>query len=511
MIFNALYGQVKNWRSLWNGPIVAGIVLTPLFAWLVLTQPPQVVLGVVLGLGAFVIISRKPELGLYFMILAVPAQDKLSVSLGGARLTLVQAAVLVTLAGWFLNRTTYKKPLVRRPAAPLLPFFLLYIAAQVASLLVATSLPDALSEISRWGITFFAYLLTTNIIETRRQFWTLVICLVVGSAAEAALGVVQTRLGVGPESFAINQDLTRAFGTFEFPNPFAGYLEMALPLLVALAFWNWRRRNAAMKIWLQLGEAGQVREVERRELRQIYIYLALLLPACALVVLAVVASYSRGAWLGLIAAVLMMIAIRGSKSAGIWVVLLLVGLFGVLALQNGVVASSQAQRLTSITEQFTPFDVRERVPNDETFAVIERMAMWQAGGNMFLYSPWLGIGVGNFTAVYNNFNMPMWIYSRGHAHNYYIHAAAETGIIGLTAYLALVGTAYGIAWRTYRRTKEVALRYVAWGGVGILTAVLVHNLVENLHVLNLGIQWSSVLALFYLIPLLEKNQQQLPE
>lgn len=480
--------------------------MTPLFAGLMLTQSPFVTLGAALALAAFVMVTRKPELGLYLMVLSVPVQDKFSVPLGGSRLTMTQAAVLLTLAAWFLNRTTHKKPLVRRPAAPLLPFFLLYIAAQVASLLVAYSLPDSLAEISRWGITFFAYLLATNVIETRRQFWTLVGCLVVGAFFEAGLGVVQSGLGVGPASFAISDDFSRAFGTFDFPNPYAGYLEMALPLLVALAFFMWHERNTTMRRWLLKGAAGEPREIERNKLKRAYLLLAFLIPACGLITLAVVASYSRGSWLGLMAASLVMLAVRGRKSLIIWIVLGLFLVFGILALQNGVVSPAQAQRLASITEQFTPFDVRDVTPNDENFAVVERMAMWQAGGNMFLHNPWLGIGIGNFTAVYNFYNAPMWIYSRGHAHNYYIHAAAETGIIGLTAYLALILTAYWRALRVYRRTKTTSLQYVAWGALGILTAIMIHNIVENLHVLNLGIQWSAVLALFYLIPILEKQE-----
>lgn len=499
-----MFGELKNRVWTWNIPAIAGAILTPLFAWLILTQAPFVTLALVLGLVAFVLVSRQPTLGLYLMVLSIPAQDKLGVSFGTTRITLTQVAVLLTLAGWFLNRTAYKKPLVKQPTPPLLPFFLIYIGTQVVSLLVATSLPDGLAEISRWCITLFAYLLVTTILETRRQFWILVVCLVVGAVAEAGLGVVQTGLGVGPASFAINADLTRAFGTFDFPNPYAGYLEMALPLLVALALWQWHERNAVMQQWLQLGQAGLPRQTERAKLGQIYLWLALLLPACGLVIMAVVASYSRGAWLGLMSGTLMMLAIRGRKSAGIWVVLVLLVLFGWLALQNGVISPAQAQRLTSITDQFTPFDVRDVIPNDENFAVVERMAMWQAGGNMFLHNPWLGVGIGNFNTVYPDFYAGSWIFSRGHAHNYYIHAAAETGIIGVVAYLTLLLTAYVMAGRTCRNTHEVALRYIAWGGFGTLTAVMVHNMVENLHVLNLGIEWSAVLALFYLIPFLEK-------
>lgn len=510
MSFNTRYTpKISDWRWPFSVPATVGTLLTLLFVWLLLSQNLFIALGVALGIVAFVLVTRYPALGLYLMVFSVPAQDKLGVSVGGGgRITLTQVAVLLTLSAWFINRVAFNKPLVRRPTPPLVPFFLLYLGAQIISISVATSTSDSLAEISRWCITIFAYLLATNIIETRRQFWTLVICLVLGAVGEAGLGVVQTRLGVGPESFAINEDLTRAFGTFEFPNPYAGYLEMALPLLVALTFWNWHERNKTVRQSLILSEAGQPCEVERRKLFQIYLRLALLVPATALVTLAVVASYSRGAWLGLMAGALMMVAIRGKKSTGIWIILALGLLFGALALQTGVVSPTQAQRLSSIAEQLTPFDVRGIKPNDENFAVVERMAMWQAGGNMFLYNPWLGIGIGNYNDAYPSFYAGDWIISRGHAHNYYIHAAAETGIVGLTAYLALILTAYALAFRAYRQTTEAAFRYIIWGGFGVLTAIMIHNIVENLHVLNLGIQWSAILALFYLIPRLESHTKE---
>lgn len=484
------------------------MLLTPLFSWLLLTQSPFVALAAALGLVGFVLVTRRPELGLYFMVLSVPVQDKVILPVGG-RLTLTQAAVILTLVAWYANRTAYKKPLVRRPLPPLLPFFLIYIAVQIASLTVATSVSDGLAEISRWLITFFAYLLATNVIETRRQFWTLVIVLIIGAVGEAGLGVVQTRLGVGPESFAISENLTRAFGTFEFPNPFAGYLEMALPMLVALGFAVWRSRNFWVNRWLTLGEAGQSRQIERRQVIQNWFWLALLIPAVGLVLLGVVASYSRGSWLGLTAALLVMIAIRGKKSIGLWVAIVLLLVFGIVGLQTGAINPAIVTRLSSITEQLTPFDVREVRLTDENFAVVQRMAMWQAGGNMFLSNPWLGVGVGNFNATYPQFYPGQWLYSQGHAHNYYIHSAAETGIIGISAYLALLVVAFGRAIVVFRETRDGLLRYVAWGGLGIIIAVAIHNLVENLHVLNLGIQWSAVLALFYLIPQLDKAAGQL--
>ena len=133
------------------------------------------------------------------------------------------------------------------------------------------------------------------------------------------------------------------------------------------------------------------------------------------------------------------------------------------------------------------------------------MAMWQAGGNMYLSDPLLGVGIGNYNARYTDFNAPYWEVSRGHAHNYYIQAAAETGTIGLVAYLLLLGCGLVQGLRSTILTRDSNLRYIAWGAFGIIVAVAVHNIFEDLHVLNMGIQWSCLLALFYLVNRMDKR------
>jgi O-antigen ligase len=441
------------------------------------------------------------------MVVSVPVQDKFALSLGGGQtMTLTQAMVLLTLGAWFINRCAFKKPFVTTPTPPILKWFLIYIGAMIISLLTAFNIGDGLNEISRWLITFFAYLLATSVIETRTQFWWLVVSLLVGSVFEAGLGIVQTGLGLGPQSFAINDDLSRAFGTFGFPNPYAGYLEMCLPLMLALGFLGFKLRGQSMRAWLS--KEGQPRPTERKMVIRSYLLLLFTWPFAGFILLAVVASYSRGAWLGLIVGAVAMVAVRGRKSAGLWLAIVALVILGYLGISTGAVSPTIATRLTSITEQFTPFDVRDVVPTSENFAVVERMAMWQAGGNMFLYNPWLGVGVGNFNTVYNMFNAPQWIYSRGHAHNYYIHAAAETGVVGLGAYLLLILAIFRTGWQAVRRTRDQSLRYVAWGAFGIIAAVMFHNIVEDLHVLNLGIHWCSIIALFYLAGKFDKADSQ---
>jgi hypothetical protein len=88
--------------------------------------------------------------------------------------------------------------------------------------------------------------------------------------------------------------------------------------------------------------------------------------------------------------------------------------------------------------------------NDANFSAVERLAHWVAGWRMFLAHPLLGVGAGNYDPAYAKYHVPGWNLSLGHAHNYYINAAAETGIIGLVIFLALTAAMLYAPWRAAR-------------------------------------------------------------
>jgi O-antigen ligase len=95
-----------------------------------------------------------------------------------------------------------------------------------------------------------------------------------------------------------------------------------------------------------------------------------------------------------------------------------------------------------------------------------------------------------------------WPYSRGHAHNYYLHMLAETGVIGFTFYMFMLITALVVGFRALRRARSRDDSYgeaVVIGALGILVTLMVHNIFENLHALNMGIHWAAALALFTLV------------
>ncbi len=121
---------------------------------------------------------------------------------------------------------------------------------------------------------------------------------------------------------------------------------------------------------------------------------------------------------------------------------------------------------------------------------------------MFLSNPWTGVGFGNFNTLFNKFGVQGWPYSRGNAHNYYLNIAAEAGVVGLTGYMIMLITTFTVGFRALRRVRLRGDTYgeaVVIGALGLLTTFAAHNFFEDLHALNMGIQWGAGLALFTLV------------
>jgi O-antigen ligase len=168
----------------------------------------------------------------------------------------------------------------------------------------------------------------------------------------------------------------------------------------------------------------------------------------------------------------------------------------------GALPAPIPDRVGLLLSQIAIFDPRGVVPTPENYALVERMVHWQVAGNMFLFSPWVGVGIGNFNVLFNKFGVQGWPYSAGHAHNYYLHSLAETGLVGTTFYLLMLITAITLGVRALRRARRAGDGYgeaVVIGALGVLVTFMTHNLFEDLHVLNMGIHWGAAIALFTLV------------
>jgi O-antigen ligase len=187
----------------------------------------------------------------------------------------------------------------------------------------------------------------------------------------------------------------------------------------------------------------------------------------------------------------------------------LLGLGGVLLLMGmelDLVPANVINRISNFSQDLRFGDVRGVDINDANYAVLERLAHWQAALNMARDNLWLGVGFGNYEPAYADYALINWPDALGHAHNYYLNVLAETGVLGLVAYLVF-WTA--VIWQTVVTLSRLdwPQRGIALGLLAAWVALSVHHLVDKLYVNNVYVHLGVMLALLQL--LLSRSNDQL--
>jgi putative inorganic carbon (HCO3(-)) transporter len=497
--------------------VVAGLALVLL--------PVSWAASLVVAVGVVVLILLRPVLGLYLLVLAIPFGSLKEISVGAISVGGAEAMAALTVAAWLAHMLAHRD--VRTARAPLLVPLLAFLFVASCSMIGALSLQWSLKGLLVWLELLAVYLLVVNLVGSR-EVRIMVLVILLAGGLEALLGIYQFLGRVGPEGFVLFDRFMRAYGTFDQPNPYGGYLALILPLALSLFLGRWAWRGPwDVATWL----------------------LAAL--SLGLMGLALVMSWSRGAWLGFVAgaAVVAIVgfwyrafsALRagvlggfgtgalgfawlGTWGPGVAAASLLgalagvgtgVGVFvslrrrwawllavaAVLLVVMLIALAGDSLLPTAIADRFSDFlpyaqviDVRGVQLTDENFAVVERLAHWEAAWGMLEDHPLLGVGVGNYVPTYPSYALPGWKDPLGHAHNYYLHVAAETGIAGLAAYALLVAACFWQGWLATRSLTGPA-QGVALGVLGVLGAFAVHSLFDNLYVHGMNMHVAMLLGL----------------
>jgi O-antigen ligase len=427
---------------------------------------PLGALAIIAFLVTFALGWRSTSLGVGAILLTVPVQGVAEVAVGPASLTWTKIIVAAAVMAWGLRVLLGDVPLRLDLVAGTLA---IYVAVLMASVVNARDFDAWAEEVYRWGIALVVYLMAASAARERWFGRTVLATTAIAVIGVAIAGMIQVVTRAGPASFTVN-GLTRAYAAFGEPNPFEAYLEMTVPLLIAVALAGLRIDFAR-------------RRIAARE-RLIWVWTA----AAALGVIALMLTQSRGGWLGFLAGMAAVLLLTGGRAR--WL-LMAGGAVLVIVLLAAPVIGPIGERV-SLDAIATRGNVQVTPDN---FSVQERLAHWRAGIAMAEAYPLLGVGAGNFSTRFREFT-PVWRFriSRGHAHNSYIQAAAQSGLAGLVAYLALLGA---VALRLGGRMRAVdrRTRSLVIGAIGVTVAVMVHGMFDYLHVLSLGLQLSAVWAL----------------
>ena len=316
-----------------------------------------------------------------------------------------------------------------------LPFDrLVLLFAAIAGLSVFVSPDRAFSFYNYYnlvGIYVVAYFLTGQLVRDEEQLRRIMEALALGAVVVVVYGISQFFVGIDTSQMkwvdgeAFPELKKRVFSTWENPNILAGYLNEVICFVFAFLM------------------AGKER------LSRFLLGISLLaLVGCLLM------TYARGAFLA-IAAVIGLYGIFRD-----WRVLFACVSVGAAALFSEPLL---AERLISA---FTAADTSSEM----------RLALWESTVAMIFDHPVMGIGWGAYWMVYPQYDF--YINDPAvkivHAHNMYLHFAAEIGVFGAMAYfwtffgtlrMALQKRAGTAFLQTFRIGAGLALLSVALGGL----------------------------------------------
>jgi len=132
---------------------------------------------------------------------------------------------------------------------------------------------------------------------------------------------------------------------------------------------------------------------------------------------------------------------------------------------------------------------------------VMRLMFWDAALGMFLSSPLIGVGYGNFGGLVELPGEEI----RRDVHNIYLQLLAETGVIGFAVFALLMAVSLRAAWRDFHCPRDLMDQVLGFAALGAILSVLTHGFVDYLF--NASPQFG---ALFWMILALLVANDQLP-
>ncbi|MBI5118074.1 O-antigen ligase family protein [Candidatus Poribacteria bacterium] len=265
---------------------------------------------------------------------------------------------------------------------------------------------------------------------------------------------------------------TRVFSTFLFPNAYAMFLGLAGSLTIG---WLWSMgkpmteftRSCLVGVSAKKVADSNPENVSRGVTHLLkaaggLLLVFLFLVSCVLIPWDLWLTYSRGGWLTAVVVVAVFLVVRFQKknppSPGTVLVIFLLALLAA----SVVTPDAVCEELMRVRHA----SILERIRDSKT--VLQRLSYWKAGLGMIRENMWLGVGWGAFEKAYPRY-MILGGYPVKLAHNNYLQVWAETGIIGLNAFIGLWLVFLYTFWRKAWSYSVGDLRGIACGlGAGIV-------------------------------------------
>lgn len=358
--------------------------------------------------------------------------------------TLVQLVVVVLVILLLLEKSIAGTPvLIKTPLDR--PLIGLVVVVSL-SFILALYRPDGLEAFALLASYIALFYITVHTVRTRVQQRNLVYVILAVSVLLSIIALLKrfSPLDIGWWSYPdLPPDTSGVSGAYPNHNHLAGYLEMAIPLLLGLFLTRTRRS------WI----------------------LFFMLYITALLVFTHALTLSRGGWVSLGLALFGMAAVLLLQKRFKHKKMLILFLSSVLMLIFFVLSSTQIiERILTLTEHET------------VLGVGGRMFAWQGIWEMITDYPFFGTGPGSFATVFTQYQPPGIAARFFYAHNDYLHVVSECGLIlvPILCWLFYQVFATGML-KMHNPSRQVW--GITLGAITGITAMLFHSVTDfNLHI-----------------------------
>lgn len=360
-------------------------------------------------------------------------------------ITGAQAAVSFALLFWLIKMFFAKEfHLVRNSLNIPIAAFLI---AAVIGVIMGVDFKHSIKGYTTLGWISIFFLFVNNV-KDETQFKRLVRILILIATIAGAYGIFQhlTRIDFFGNVKYLEKSFARSPGFFNSPQTFGNYILLVLPVVFGLSFYSNSRRE---KRWLQL--SGLI------------------------ILLAIIFSYGRAVWLGLIGGLIFMAILRSKKF--------------ILSISTAVIVGS----LLLIFIPSSRFSRRVVETFKSRRPIGDRIYFWKGSLRIIRDHPITGVGWEGFRLVYPKYKPARGRQLVSHAHNNFVDVAVDSGLFGLGMFLWLLVTIYKVGLHIFKELGEGYFKGIAWGFLGSFTAFLIAGLSQY----NFGD--SEVVMLFYFL------------
>jgi putative inorganic carbon (hco3(-)) transporter len=332
------------------------------------------------------------------------------------------------------------------------------------------------SKFLEYASYFMIFLVVVNTIKTRRHLQVILVAFFVSAVFQGVYGLYEFLSG-NQQIFSYSKkfNLDCVTGTFINRNHFAAYLELSMPLLLALVVGRIQRLKLfGGKILVRIAHALETEGSK----------ILLLLFLVTLVVVALVFSLSRsGITFAILSAMVFFFLYYRANNQLSRKVYWIITAAAVIAVSVWIGLDPILERFFRITDQFSDKEAR--------------LSLWKNTFNIFLHFPVAGTGAGTFKEVFPMFRTFPTHLSFNEAHNDYLQLLSETGIL----LVLLLITFFSSMFRRLRKVTKQRFDRIVVIQIGCFCSILslgLHSLTDfSFQIPAVAVAGIIITALFF--------------